>query len=50
MKGQLRAVPADMALTPGMTVVAEIRVGERSVISYFVYPLIKVFDEGIREP
>jgi HlyD family secretion protein len=50
MTGRLRAVPADMALVPGMTVVAEIRVGERSVISYFLYPLIKVFDEGIREP
>ncbi len=48
--GKLRAVPADMALAPGMTVVAEIRVGERSVISYFLYPLIKAFDEGIREP
>jgi HlyD family secretion protein len=48
--GKLRAVPADMALTPGMTVVAEIRVGERSVISYFLYPLMKTFDEGIREP
>jgi hemolysin D len=33
-----------------MTVVGEIRVGDRSVISYFLYPLIKAFDEGIREP
>ncbi len=48
--GQLRAVPADMQLAPGMTVSAEIRVGERSVISYFLYPLMKAFDEGIREP
>jgi hemolysin D len=48
--GALRLVPTDMALAPGMTVVTEIRVGERSVISYFLYPLIKVFDEGIREP
>lgn len=48
--GRLRAVPADMQLAPGMTVTAEIRVGERSVISYFLYPLMKAFDEGIREP
>jgi len=47
---RLRSVPADMRLTPGMTVSGEIRVGERSVISYFLYPLIKAFDEGVREP
>ena len=46
----LRAVPPTSALAPGMTVAAEIRVGERSVISYFLYPLMKAFDEGIREP
>jgi hemolysin D len=48
--GRLRAVPRDMRLSPGMTGSAEIRVGERSVISYFLYPLITAFDEGIREP
>jgi hemolysin D len=50
ISGKLRAVPSDHVLAPGMTVSAEIRVGERSVISYFLYPLIKAFDEGIREP
>jgi len=49
-QGTLRAVPADYRLAPGMTVTAEIRVGKRSVISYFAYPLIKAFDEGMREP
>ena len=48
--GTLRAVPKDFRLAPGMTVVAEVRVGTRSVISYFAYPLIKAFDEGMREP
>jgi HlyD family secretion protein len=33
-----------------MTLIAEIKVSERTVISYFLYPLIKAFDEGIREP
>lgn len=37
-------------LLPGMTVNAEIKVGRRSVISYFLYPLIKGLDESIREP
>jgi HlyD family secretion protein len=50
LTGLLRAVPADTRLTPGMTVTGEVRVGTRSVISYFAYPLIKAFDEGIREP
>lgn len=50
ISGDLRKVPADTRLVPGMTVTGEIRVGERSVISYFLYPLIKAFDEGAREP
>ncbi len=37
-------------LTPGMRLVAEIKVGERSVISYIINPLIKALDESIREP
>jgi len=50
LKSELKKVPADTRLTPGMTLVAEIKVSERSVLSYFVYPLVKAFDEGIREP
>ena len=46
----LKKVPADTRLSPGMTLIAEIRVNERTVISYFLYPLIKAFDESIREP
>jgi hemolysin D len=48
--GILRSVPKDFRLAPRMTVVAEIEVGERSVISYFAYPFIKAVDEGMREP
>jgi multidrug efflux pump subunit AcrA (membrane-fusion protein) len=36
-------------LLPGMTVTAEIVVGQRTVLSYFLYPLIRVVDEAIRE-
>ena len=47
---KLRNVPAGFRLMPGMKVRAEIKVGTRSVISYFLYPIIRVFDEGLREP
>jgi HlyD family secretion protein len=37
-------------LLPGMTVSAEIVVGQRSVISYLIWPLTRALDESIREP
>ncbi|SFK84436.1 HlyD family type I secretion periplasmic adaptor subunit [Methylorubrum salsuginis] len=46
----LRALPEGTRPIPGMSVTAEIKVGTRSVISYFIYPLIRGFDESIREP
>ncbi|MCA1453708.1 HlyD family type I secretion periplasmic adaptor subunit [Bradyrhizobium sp. BRP22] len=43
-------LPAERAqLIPGMAVTAELKVGRRSVISYFLYPLLRGFDEAIRE-
>ena len=47
---QLRAVPTDNRLLPGLTLSAEIVVGHRSVLSYFLYPLTKAFTESLREP
>ncbi len=47
---ELRAVPATFRLIPGMTVSAEIKAGERTVLSYFLYPLLRGLDESIREP
>lgn len=47
---QLRALPAEFQMTPGMAVTAEMKVGNRSVISYFLYPLLRGLDESIREP
>jgi hemolysin D len=32
-----------------MTLTAEIVVGQRSVLSYFLYPLMRMLDESIRE-
>jgi HlyD family secretion protein len=37
-------------LIPGMTVTAELKAGSRSVISYFLYPILRGLDESIREP
>lgn len=42
--------PAGTRLSPGMTGAAEIIVGRRSVLSYFLYPVIRLLDESIREP
>lgn len=47
---KLRSVPDDFHLIPGMTVEAEIKTGRRSVISYFLYPLIRGMDESFHEP
>ncbi|MBF0093669.1 MAG: HlyD family type I secretion periplasmic adaptor subunit [Alphaproteobacteria bacterium] len=46
----LKHLPSDTRLTPGMTGQSEIVVGKRSVISYFFYPVFRLFDESIREP
>ncbi|MEO5377979.1 MAG: HlyD family type I secretion periplasmic adaptor subunit [Magnetococcus sp. DMHC-6] len=43
-------VAKNTRLLPGMALTAEIKVGHRSVISYFLYPLIRMLDEGLREP
>ncbi|SCB08504.1 HlyD family secretion protein [Bradyrhizobium shewense] len=46
----LRLRPERVQLIPGMAVTAEMKVGRRSVISYFLYPLLRGLDESIREP
>jgi len=40
----------DMRLLPGMTLTAELVVGDRSVMSFLAYPLIRGLDESMREP
>lgn len=46
----LRMAGKNFRLLPGLTLSAEIIVGRRSIISYFLYPLIRALDESIREP
>ena len=43
-------VPDNFRLMPGMTTTAEIKVGRRRVIEYFLYPLLRYQSESIREP
>ena len=39
----------DVSLRPGFTLSGEIVIGRRSVMSYFLYPLIGTLDESLRE-
>jgi hemolysin D len=51
MADKVLGTPSDpVRLLPGMAVSAEIMVGRRTVISYFLYPLLKGLDTAIREP
>jgi HlyD family secretion protein len=45
----LRLPQGHVQLIPGMAITAELKVGRRSVISYFLYPLLRGLDESIRE-
>lgn len=47
---KLANVPDGSHVIPGMSVTAEIKVGSRSVISYFLYPIERGLQESIREP
>lgn len=35
-------------ITSGMSLTAEVKVGKRRVIEFFIYPIIKYLDEGIK--
>jgi hemolysin D len=45
-----RDVPDNFRLIPGMATTAEILVGRRSVISYVLDPVLRIFHESLREP
>lgn len=47
---ELENVNENFRLIPGMATTAEIKVGNRRVIEYFLYPLIRYLDRSIREP
>ena len=49
-KQRMESMPEDVRLTPGMGITAEIVVGRKTVLTYFLYPIIRAWDESIREP
>ncbi len=46
----LRNVPADFRLIPGMTLVGDIMVGKRTILSYLVEGAMRTGSEAMREP
>jgi HlyD family secretion protein len=46
----LRGVPKDFRLVPGMPIKADIRVGKQSVLRYLMGKTIPLVTEGMREP
>ncbi|HWK45534.1 MAG TPA: HlyD family type I secretion periplasmic adaptor subunit [Stellaceae bacterium] len=49
-RSTLKNLPVGTRLMPGSPITAEIKVGQRTVASYFLYPLLRGMDESIREP
>jgi HlyD family secretion protein len=47
---RLEAMPEGAVLLPGMTLGAEVRTGTRSILDYFIDPLLRGFNERLREP
>jgi hemolysin D len=47
---RLNASDVPVRLLPGMTVSTEIKVGNRTVMSYLLYPLLRGLDDAIRKP
>lgn len=47
---RLEGVPTDFQPVPGMPVVADIKIGQRTVLSYFLERLMRPASEGMREP
>lgn len=46
----LDRMPEGATLIPGMTVNAEIKVGSRSILSFFLWPILRGMNESLREP
>lgn len=46
---RLKHLPDPLRLLPGMTISGEVVTGRRTVISYFLYPVIRVLDESLHE-
>ncbi|HTI02807.1 MAG TPA: HlyD family type I secretion periplasmic adaptor subunit [Acidisoma sp.] len=47
---QLHNTPQDFALTPGMPVDADVKVGKRTIMEYMMKRVLPAFSNGMREP
>ena len=50
LTGTLVQLPAGVTLLPGMTLSAEISAGSRTILDYFLDPLLRGLNESLREP
>lgn len=50
LAGQLHDLPPGTGLLPGMTLEADVKTGTRSVLDYFLDPLLRGLNEALREP
>ena len=50
LTGMLANLPPGTGLLPGMTLTAEIKTGTRTVLDYFLDPLMRGVNESLREP
>lgn len=46
----LEGLSGETRFLPGMTLTAEVVFGDRTVMSYLLYPIIRSLDEGLRDP
>lgn len=49
-QNNLRNLPKDFKLLPGITTTTEIRIGKRTVLSYITDPFHRALDESLKEP
>jgi hemolysin D len=47
---RFRNLPPDFELRPGMRLVADIKIGRRSILHYVLNPLTRVIDDSLHEP
>ena len=48
--GQLKSIPESFIATPGMSLAGRVKVGERRLIAYLLYPVVKTLDQSFTEP
>jgi HlyD family secretion protein len=49
-EAKLRNLPPGFELRPGMRLVADVKIGRRSILKYVLNPLTRVLDESLHEP